>query len=60
MQFRSKAGTICISEKMWLNCKKIYKHYKLANIQLNTVNKVNFRLIVIMSYTLLGLKSRNI
>lgn len=60
MQFRFKAVTICISEKIWLNCKKIYKHYKLANIQLNTVNKVNFRLIIVISYTLLGSKPRNV
>lgn len=55
-----KVIIVCTNNKAGFYCKNNYGHYKSAIFWLDTINKVNFRLLVIMSYTSLGLRSRNI
>lgn len=43
-----KAVTVISGEKAGFNCKNNYRYYKLANFWLNTISKVNFRLLVII------------
>lgn len=52
--------TIHIDEKAGFDCKKYNDCNKLFLFQLNTVKKMNFRLLVMISYDVSGLGSRNV
>lgn len=60
MSFMPKIKPICTSKKAEFNGKNNYMHYKLASFQLNSINKVNFRFLIIMLYTLSELRLRNV
>lgn len=55
-----KVIIVCTNNKAGFNCKNNYGHYKSAIFWLDIINKANFRLLVVISYTSLGLRSRNI
>lgn len=58
--FSPNAVTICFKAKAELDCKNNYKCGKLANFWLVTINKINFKMLVVMLYTLSGLGSRKV
>lgn len=49
MEFISKAITIYNNKKIGFDYKNNYKYYKLATFLLDIINKINFRLLIIMS-----------
>lgn len=60
VRFIPKAITIYTNKKAWFNYKNNYKYYKLATFGLDTIKKIYFELLIMILYTSLGLKSRNI
>lgn len=53
MRFLSKALIICFEKKVEFDCKNNYGYNKLANFWLDTISKINFKIPVIILYTLL-------
>ncbi len=60
MGFMSKAITVCTGEEAGFDCKNNHGRCKSAIFRLDTISKVNFRLLVVMSYTSSGLRLRNV
>ena len=60
MIFLPKAITIYSRKKARFDYKNNYGYGKLANFQLNIISKINFKTLVIISYTLSKLRSRKI
>lgn len=56
----SKVVIIYTSEEARFNYKNNYKHYKLATFWLDIISKVNFRLLIVMSYITSKLRLRNV
>lgn len=50
-----KALIVYFNKKVEFNYKNNYRYYKLANFQLNIISKVNFKLLIVILYILLGL-----
>lgn len=55
-----KAITIYTNEKASFDYKNTQKRCKLAIFQLDIISKVNFRSLIVISYTLLRLRLRNV
>ena len=60
MRFLFKAIIVCFREKEGFDCKNNHGYGKLANFWLNNISKFNYRMLVVLSYTLLGLGSRKV
>lgn len=54
--FFPKIITICAREKVEFDCKKDYAHVKLTDFQLVIFSKINYKILVVMSYILLALR----
>ena len=52
VRFLSKAVTICSGEKEGFDCKNNHGRGKLANFWLDNINKMNCRMLVVLSYIL--------
>lgn len=48
MIFIFKIIIFCINKQIVINYKNNCQYYKLANYQLNTINKINFKLLKII------------
>lgn len=55
-----KAVTISSREKAGFNYKNNHKNSKSANFWLNTINKINYKIWVVMSYALSRLELRKV
>ena len=60
MRFLFKTITICFGEKKRFDCKNNHGYNKLVNFQLDNINKINCKIIIVLSYTSLGLGSRKV
>ena len=60
MGLKPKVITIYDGKKAGFDYKNNHEHYKLAIFWIDVICKVNFRLLVMMSYILLGLGSKNV
>ncbi len=60
IKFLPKILTVCSGEEEGFDCKNNYKCGKLANFQLDNINKFNCRTLVVLSYTSSGLGSRKV
>ena len=56
--FLLKTITICSAEKEGFNCKNNHGYGKLANFWLDNISKINYRILIVLSYILLGLRSK--
>lgn len=60
IRFLSKVVTVCFGEKTRFDCKNIYGYNKSSNFRLDITSKINCKTLVVIPYTLLGLRSRKI
>lgn len=60
IRFKPKAITIYINKKESFDCKNNNEHCQSAIFQLDIISKVNFRLLIVILYTLLKLGLRNV
>lgn len=60
MKFLFKAIIVCSREEKRFNSNNNYKYSKLANFWLNNNNKINYKILVVLLYILLGLESKKI
>lgn len=60
IMFLLKILMIYFREKTGFDCKINYKHNKLANFWLYTIDKISCTILIIMSYILLTLSLRKI
>ena len=60
MRFLPKVVTVYFGEEERFDCKNNYGCSKLANFRLNNISKFNYRMLVVLSYILLGLGSRKV
>ena len=60
MRFLPKAVTVCSREEEGFDCKNNYRHSKLANFRQENISKINYRTLVVLSYTLSGLGLRKV
>ncbi len=58
--FTPKSITVYTGEEAGFDCKNNHGRCKSAIFWLDTISKVNFRSLVLMSYTLSGLELRNV
>lgn len=54
VKFLPKVVTICFRKKSRFDCKNNHRRNKLAYFKLNIISKINYKMLVIMSYTLFG------
>lgn len=59
MRFLPNVIIICFREKTILNCKNNYKCNKLANFWPDIMNKINYKILVVILYISSKLKLRN-
>lgn len=60
MRFLPKAITVYFEEKERFECKNNYMCGKSANYRQDNISKINYRMLVVLSYTLSKLKLRKI
>ena len=60
VRFLFKAITVCFNKNSGFDYKNNHKCNKLANFWLNKISKINYIILIIISYTLLLLESRKI
>ena len=60
MRFPPKAITMYSGEKKRFDCKNNHKCGKSANFWVDNITKINCRMLVVLSYTLLGLGLRKV
>lgn len=60
IRFSPNTVTIYFKEKNRFDYKNNYRRGKLDNFWLDNISKINYITLVILSYTLLGSKSRKI
>lgn len=60
MKFLPKILSIYFGKRAKFDCKNNYGHNKLTNFSLDTISKMNFRILVIMSYILLRLRLKKL
>ena len=60
MRFLPKVIIICSRKKAGFDCKNYHKRGKLDNFWLDIISKINYKTLVVMSYTSLGLGSKKI
>ena len=58
--FLPKVVTVYFREKTGFDCKYNHRYGKLANFWLDIINKINFKTLVVISYTSSGLRSRKL
>ncbi len=59
-RFPPKAITTCFRKKEGFDSKNNHRCGKSANFQIDNISKINYRMLVILLYTSLGLGSRKI
>ena len=60
VRFLPKAVTICSREKKGFDCKNNHRCNKSANFRLDNISKINYRMLVVLSYISLGLELRKV
>lgn len=60
VRFLPKVLIIYFREKAIFDCKHNYKRSKSANFWLDSISKINCKRLVVMLYTLLGLRLKKI
>lgn len=60
MRFLLKVVTICFEEKEEFDYNKNHRHGKLANFRLDNISKIDYKMLVVLSYISSRLGSRKI
>ncbi len=60
VRFSPKAVTVCFGEEEGFHCKNNYGCGKVANFCLDNISKINYRILVVLSYTSSRLGSRKV
>ena len=60
MRFLPKTVIVCSKEEARLDCKNNYRCGKLANFWLDIINKINFKMLIVILYTSLRLRSKKV
>lgn len=60
MKFLFKAITIYFRAKKQFNCKNNYRYSKLADFKLDNISKINCKILIIILYILLRLRSKKV
>lgn len=60
VRFPPKAVTVFSKEKEGFECKNNHGRGKWANFWLDNISKINCRMLVVLSYTSLGLGSKKV
>ena len=60
VRFSPKAITICSGEEKEFDYKNNYECNKSANFRLDNISKINYRILVVLSYASSELESRKI
>lgn len=60
VRFLFKVSIVYFEEKIRFNSKNNYKYSKLANFLSNIIDKIDCKIQIVISYTLLGLRLKKI
>ena len=60
MRFPSKVIIVCSGKKEKFDYNNNYGYSKSANFWLDNISKINYKTLVVLSYTLSGLRSKKI
>ena len=50
MRFMPKAVTVYSKEEEGFDCKNNHRHGKLANFWLDNISKINYKILIVLSY----------
>ena len=60
MRFLPEAVTVRSRKEEGFDCKKDHRRGKSVNFRLDNISKINYRTLVVLSYTSLELRSRKV
>ena len=60
VKFLAKTITVCSGEEEGFDCKNNYKCGKSTNFRLDNISKINYKMLVVLSYILSELGTRKI
>ncbi len=60
MRFPPKAITVCYGEEDEFDCKNNHRCGKSVNFRLDNISTINYKKVVVLSYTPLRLESRKV
>ena len=60
IRFLPKVGTICSGDEKEFDCKNNHRCGESANLQLDIISKINYRMLIILSYILSSLELRKV